>query len=57
MAAEGKKTGPVIGLCGKCHVKKAAVEKVVWAWSPIFNYARHAEHLQAGREVRPGRQI
>ncbi len=47
MAAEGKKTGPDIGFCGKCHVKRPAVKKVSWAWSPIFDYARHSKHVEA----------
>jgi hypothetical protein len=47
MKAEGKQSGPEIGLCGKCHVRKPKTKQVVWAWSPIFNYARHAKHAQA----------
>lgn len=50
-AAEGKKTGPDIGMCGKCHVKRAQIEKVAWAWSPIFNYARHYKHVKAIDEL------
>lgn len=46
-AAEGKTAGPGIGLCGKCHVKRPKFRKVVWAWKPIFNYARHDAHLKA----------
>ncbi|MFC1834647.1 sulfate respiration complex hexadecaheme cytochrome HmcA [Thermodesulfobacteriota bacterium] len=46
-AADGKKSGPPIGLCGKCHVRKPKIKKVVWAWSPVFNYARHAKHVRA----------
>jgi hypothetical protein len=57
MAAERKQTGPLIGRCGKCHVKKVAFEKVVWAWSPIFNYARHAEHLQAAEKFDPADKL
>ncbi len=45
MTAEGKKTGPDIGLCGKCHVRKPLVRKVTWGWQPIFNYDRHNRHL------------
>jgi Class III cytochrome C family/Outer membrane cytochrome MtrC/MtrF-like, domains II/IV len=45
MTAEGKKSGPAIGLCGKCHVRKPTFRKVVWAWNPTFNYARHAKHV------------
>lgn len=46
MAAEGKKTGPPIGMCGKCHVRKNAVKSAKWTWSPIFNYVRHALHIE-----------
>ena len=45
-AAENKKSGPLVGLCGKCHVKQVEFKKVDFAWSPIFNYARHAAHVQ-----------
>jgi len=47
MTTEGKATGPLMGLCGKCHVKRAESPRVTWAWSPVFNYARHAGHVQA----------
>lgn len=53
MADEGKKTGPDIGLCGKCHVKKPDAKSVTWAWSPVFNYARHAKHVQAAEKFVP----
>jgi hypothetical protein len=49
-ASEGIKTGPDIGLCGSCHKKRPQVEKVAWAWSPIFNYARHARHVEAAKK-------
>ncbi len=45
MAAEGKKTGPQIGMCGKCHSRKTGNNNMTWGWSPIFNYVRHATHL------------
>jgi hypothetical protein len=45
MASEGKKTGPRIGLCGLCHVRRPMVEQVKWAWSPIFTYKRHYQHI------------
>lgn len=47
MTAQGKKTGPDIGLCGKCHVRKPAISKVTWGWSPLFNYGRHHKHTEA----------
>jgi len=47
MAAEGKKTGPDIGLCGNCHVRKPMAPLITWAWQPIFNYDRHNRHLMA----------
>jgi hypothetical protein len=46
-AADNKKSGPPAGLCGKCHVKKPEFKKVDFSWNPIFNYARHASHVQA----------
>jgi hypothetical protein len=46
-AADNKKSGPLVGLCGKCHAKKVESKKVDFAWGPIFNYARHAAHVQA----------
>jgi hypothetical protein len=46
-ASEGKKTGPDIGLCGKCHVKKVETPQVSWAWNPTFDYARHNKHVSA----------
>jgi len=48
-AAEGRKAGPDIGLCGKCHAKRPHVEKTVWGWDPVFNYARHAKHVEGIR--------
>ncbi len=45
--AEGRKTGPEIGLCGKCHVRKPYFRKTTWAWDPVFDYARHAKHVKA----------
>jgi hypothetical protein len=49
MSSEGKKTGPDLGLCGKCHTRRDSVKKIAWAWSPLFNYARHAKHVEAAR--------
>ena len=43
-ASEGKKCGPQIGLCGSCHVRRARIVQVKWAWSPIFTYKRHYQH-------------
>ncbi|MEW6111255.1 MAG: cytochrome c3 family protein, partial [Thermodesulfobacteriota bacterium] len=48
--SEGKKSGPDIGLCGKCHVRRADVTKTAWTWSPLFNYARHAKHAEAAKQ-------
>jgi len=45
MASEGKKSGPDIGLCGKCHVR-VPLKQTQWAWKPIFNYITHAKHLK-----------
>lgn len=47
MASEGKKTGPQIGMCGKCHDKRAKHTLTPWNWRPIFNYGRHSQHSQA----------
>lgn len=57
MAREGKKTGPDMGLCGKCHVGKAESKPAAWAWSPIFNYVRHSEHLQAAGKFDPADKL
>jgi len=56
MSQEGKKTGPAIGLCGKCHIRAPQVSPVTWAWSPIFNYGRHGKHLQAMEKLGSGDQ-
>jgi Class III cytochrome C family/Outer membrane cytochrome MtrC/MtrF-like, domains II/IV len=50
MASEGKKAGPDIGMCGKCHVKRPNLKAVTWAWSPVFNYLRHADHVKAAKK-------
>ncbi|MFH0822509.1 MAG: cytochrome c3 family protein [Pseudomonadota bacterium] len=47
MISEGRKSGPEIGLCGKCHAKRAQVKRASWAKDPIFNYARHSKHVTA----------
>lgn len=47
LASEGKKTGPRIGLCGSCHVRRPFVERATWKWSPIFDYKRHHRHQAA----------
>jgi Class III cytochrome C family/Outer membrane cytochrome MtrC/MtrF-like, domains II/IV len=57
MAGEGKKTGPDIGLCGECHVRKPEVKRVTWAWSPVFNYLRHSQHVQAGKKWIPADKL
>jgi len=57
MVNEGKKTGPDVGLCGKCHVRAPQVRTVAWAWSPLFNYLRHSKHLQAAERWGPGSGI
>jgi hypothetical protein len=57
MAGEGKKTGPDVGLCGKCHVRKPEVKTVTWAWNPIFNYLRHYKHVQAAQMWVPADKI
>lgn len=49
-ASQAKKTGPDIGLCGKCHVRKARFMTVTWAWAPIFNYDRHNKHVIAAEK-------
>jgi len=49
-ASAGTKTGPRVGLCGLCHSKTKAVPQVSWSWSPIFNYARHAKHVDANQK-------
>ena len=46
MTKDGKKSGPLIGLCGKCHVRAIGVEDTKWSLSPIFNYAQHAKHVE-----------
>ncbi|MFH1113625.1 MAG: cytochrome c3 family protein [Pseudomonadota bacterium] len=49
-ASAGVKTGPRVGLCGLCHSKSQAATPVKWGWSPIFNYARHAQHVAANQQ-------
>jgi hypothetical protein len=56
-ASEGAKTGPDIGLCGSCHKRKPQVQKVTWSWSPLFNYARHARHLEAAKKFSSSDQL
>jgi len=51
MAGEGVKTGPDVGMCGKCHVKGAAQEKTAWKWTPLFTYSRHAKHVDGLKKV------
>ena len=46
MRSEGKKGGPEIGMCGKCHNRKAKPRKISWSWKPIFNYKDHAKHVE-----------
>ncbi len=46
MRSEGKKSGPEIGMCGKCHDRKARPRKISWSWKPIFNYKDHAKHVE-----------
>ncbi len=57
MSAEGKKTGPPIGLCGKCHVRKASFNNISWAWRPIFNYASHVKHVEAADNFDPSEKL
>ncbi len=45
MASSGKRSGPDIGLCGKCHVK-SPFRETKWQRKPIFNYVTHAKHLK-----------
>lgn len=47
MSAENRKSGPDIGLCGKCHVRNPAIQKTAWSWQPTFNYVSHAQHVKA----------
>lgn len=51
--AEGRKSGPDIGLCGKCHERRPMIQQTSWGWEPIFNYARHAKHVEAIRQLGP----
>ncbi len=57
MASEGKKTGPPIGLCGKCHVKRTAFKSVSWGWRPVFNYALHTKHTEAAENFDPSEKL
>ena len=57
MAAEGKKSGPDIGLCGKCHVKRPEMREVSWGWTPIFNYAVHSKHLDAAKKFNSAEKL
>ncbi len=52
-ASQGKKTGPDIGMCGKCHARKSEALPVAWARRPVFNYLRHSKHVQAGKNWGP----
>jgi hypothetical protein len=51
MSSEGKKSGPEIGMCGKCHDRKAKTSKMSWSWKPIFNYKDHAKHLETVKKL------
>lgn len=55
--AESRKSGPDIGLCGKCHEKKPLIQTAVWAWDPVFNYGRHAKHVEALRQIRQPEEL
>ncbi|AFM27920.1 sulfate respiration complex hexadecaheme cytochrome HmcA [Desulfomonile tiedjei] len=57
LQSEGKKSGPDIGLCGKCHKKRPEVQQTTWAWSPIFNYARHGKHVEAVKKLDPATEF
>jgi hypothetical protein len=57
LQSEGKKSGPDIGLCGKCHKKRPEVQQIAWAWNPIFNYARHAKHVEAVKKLNPASEF
>lgn len=51
LASEGKKSGPPIGLCGSCHVRRPVVARASWGWSPIFDYKRHFGHQTAAAKL------
>ena len=52
MRSEGKKSGPEIGMCGKCHDRKARPRKVSWSWKPMFNYKDHAKHVETVNKLK-----
>ena len=52
MRSEGKKSGPEIGMCGKCHDRKAKPREISWSWKPIFNYKDHAKHLETVNKLK-----
>ncbi len=47
LSSEGKKSGPDVGLCGKCHVRRTEPPQTAQAWTPLFNYRRHFQHTKA----------
>jgi hypothetical protein len=57
LSAQNKKSGPDIGLCGKCHVRTPGVQKTSWGWQPIFNYVSHAKHVKAMELYKMGPQF
>ncbi|MDA8406461.1 MAG: cytochrome c3 family protein [Deltaproteobacteria bacterium] len=52
MRSEGKKTGPQIGMCGKCHDRRATPPRISWTWKPIFNYKDHAKHVETVNKLK-----
>ncbi len=57
MASEGKKSGPDIGQCAACHDRRTSPVEVEWAWSPLFNYKRHYQHLEAAKKQHPDDEL
>lgn len=55
--AQGKKTGPLVGLCGQCHVRNPKYSRVTWAWQPVFDYKRHARHVAATKKLAPDKGL
>lgn len=49
---EEAKTGPDIGLCGECHVRKPSKTAADFKMGMIFNYMTHSKHVEALSKIK-----
>ncbi len=49
---EGAKTGPAIGLCGECHVRRPSKIAADFKMDTIFNYMTHSKHVEALSKIK-----